>query len=33
MADIVTGTVSYLERIAMPPSAEVRVVLVDAAQS
>ena len=33
MGDIITGSVSYLERIAMPPSAEVRVVLVDAAQA
>ena len=33
VADIVTGTVSYLERIAMPPSAEVRVALLDAAQA
>ena len=33
MADVVTGTVSYLERIAMPPSAEVRVALLDIAQA
>ena len=30
MAEQITGTVSYLERIAMPPTAVVRVALVDA---
>jgi uncharacterized lipoprotein YbaY len=30
MSEQITGTVSYLERIAMPPSAIVRVALVDA---
>ena len=33
MGDIITGSVSYLERIAMPSSAEVRVVLLDAEQA
>lgn len=29
----ITGTVLYLERMAMPPSAEVRVVLLDSSQA
>jgi uncharacterized lipoprotein YbaY len=33
MPDEITGTVMYLERMAMPPWAEVRVALVDATPS
>lgn len=29
----ITGTVLYLERMAMPPSAEVRVALIDSSQA
>ena len=31
MPDTISGTVAYLERMAMPPSAEVRVALLDGA--